>query len=381
MSLRKINSQLRELSLLVRKKCLYSRDLLNEEELTNLEEIITESRKLADDKGAELEFKKKRFRILERNASKLLPKVSQPTAWVENLEVVFVAIVIALALRTFILQPFKIPSDSMKPTLFGIYTEVQEEAPNPISHAIDFVFYGATFHQVVVEEPGRLDPSSIRMESMGFPPINVTKFRIGPREYSLWASIEQVLDGTNGEVIYDRRIKRLIMKKDRYEKGDTFTRFRAVSGDYIFVNKLAYHFRTPNRGEIFVFTTEGISGLVTPTTQYYIKRCVGVPGDNLRIREPFLEINGEKAQGIVFDRIHSLENGYNGYTYGDVLYGPYLTDEHKSVELIKDSYWAMGDNSPNSSDSRTWGDVPRKNLVGVPVFVAWPISDRWGVPE
>ena len=43
-----------------------------------------------------------------------------------------------------------------------------------------------------------------------------------------------------------------------------------------------------------------------------------------------------------------------------------------------DCYWAMGDNSPNSKDSRYWGGVPRQNLVGRGYFVFWPFTERWG---
>ena len=131
-----------------------------------------------------------------------------------------------------------------------------------------------------------------------------------------------------------------------------------------------------------VFTTEGIRRIEAMLrvqgiegSQYYIKRCVGVGGDSLRIDPPYLYVNGKVIRGKAFDRIYSMANGYSGYTLVD----GYLSSPEDVYKIAKDHFWAMGDNSAHSLDSRYWGAVPRKNLVGAALFVYWPFTKRWGL--
>jgi signal peptidase I len=105
---------------------------------------------------------------------------------------------------------------------------------------------------------------------------------------------------------------------------------------------------------------------------------VGVPGVTLQLAPPYLLSNGAilAQDKEIFNRIYSKENGYSGYTY---LPGArYLIGPDDTQKLSNDQFWAMGDNSPNSSDSRRWGAVPRENLIGTGSFVYWPFGPRWG---
>ena len=144
---------------------------------------------------------------------------------------------------------------------------------------------------------------------------------------------------------------------------------------------MVYHFRKPQRAETFVFTTDRIEGIESGLrlrgiegSQYYIKRCVAIGGDVVEVRPPELWINGEPASALACKKVASKIDGYPGYTFGP-SYLAKLGDEYR---IPGKDYWAMGDNSPNSFDSRGWGAVPAGNLVGKGAFVYWPFTKRWG---
>jgi signal peptidase I len=154
------------------------------------------------------------------------------------------------------------------------------------------------------------------------------------------------------------------------------------------VDKFSYHFRKPARGEVFVFLTEyidipgyGISGPPPmKPSQFYIKRLGGLPGDELRIDAPELFHNGHRAEEPGFVRVMqgSYENPsdeYRGYsnTIGYILRSP-----DSAFRVPAQKYFALGDNSYNSSDSRAWGTVPQENLMGPGLFVYWPFCNVRG---
>jgi signal peptidase I len=126
-------------------------------------------------------------------------------------------------------------------------------------------------------------------------------------------------------------------------------------GDHIYVESLSPSSRVIKRGDVRCFTTKGIKGINLPEgqTQVYIKRVVGLPGDELVIRERQLWING-KPQSEVFTSpvMEYLDTGASGVANLDV---PYV--------VPPDQYFVIGDNTGRSSDSRFWGAVPRQNFT------------------
>jgi len=82
-------------------------------------------------------------------------------------------------------------------------------------------------------------------------------------------------------------------------------------------------------------------------------------------------------------RVESQQDGYDGYQLGgrDYRVADYLARYSNNVTLGKDRYFACGDNQFNSLDSRYWGSVPKKNLVGPAIFVYWPFSRHWGLAK
>ena len=141
--------------------------------------------------------------------------------------------------------------------------------------------------------------------------------------------------------------------------------------------------RLPRRADVFVFKTNNIIGLPPApdgTSQHYIKRLAGLPGDTLRIQAPYLFINGKPAQEPQFKRVESRQDGYTGYTNDrpDLQAMVYLGTPNSTVTVPPHSYFALGDNSANSLDSRYWGFVPEENVVGRGLFVYWPFTKHWG---
>jgi signal peptidase I len=97
------------------------------------------------------------------------------------------------------------------------------------------------------------------------------------------------------------------------------------------------------------------------------------PATQLRIDPPFLYINGKKAEGYGFQRVMSMKDGYRGYGAKGLL-----SDSTKTFTVPSNAYFALGDNSYNSSDSRYWGPVPEQNVVGRGLFVYWPFFPALG---
>ena len=158
-------------------------------------------------------------------------------------------------------------------------------------------------------------------------------------------------------------------------KGDVLARGFVDTGDQVLVNKFSYHFRMPNRGEVFVFTTNGIKPILERSngqSQHYIKRLTAVPGDSYEVRPPELYVNGERATSPGVVRVMERQDGYPGYSMRQ-------DGDYNKGSLAAKEYLAMGDNSPNSWDSRAWGAVPEKNLVGPALFVYWPFGAHWGL--
>ena len=125
-----------------------------------------------------------------------------------------------------------------------------------------------------------------------------------------------------------------------------------VPGERVLVAKFYYHITEPQRGDIVVFRYP------IDKRKNLIKRVIGLPGEKIKIANGMVYINGEPLQGEKFGR-----------TYYDV--GFYGEGERTVPE---DSYFVLGDNSQNSDDSRFWGYVPRKNILGRAFIIYWPLT-------
>ena len=159
-------------------------------------------------------------------------------------------------------------------------------------------------------------------------------------------------------------------------------------GDFILVNKFSYGLRLPVLNKKFIPISEPSRGDVIvfrypedPSIDY-IKRVVGVPGDEVAYYNKVLYINGKPAKQqaeedimIDFFQYKQLEEEYDGVKH-KILVNKMLPAADFVVTVPEGKYFAMGDNRDNSRDSRVWGYVPEENLVGK-AFLVW-MSWRWG---
>src|SRR5581483_7908516 len=296
---------------------------------------------------------------LDKTLHRLTP-VTWESHWRENCEVILVAIVVAVGIRSYFLQPFKIPTGSMQPTLNGIigYPSTAP-APNILRQIGEFILLGRNYINVVSREDDQL--LEIQPKKMFFF-FTLSQLICQRQKYLVYAPPETLSHDFN---LFPGRI---------FHRGEIIARGAIDTGDQVFVDKFSYNFVKPNRSDVFVFRTSHILGIPDPS-QFYIKRLAGLPGDTLRIDPPFLYVNGKKAEGCGFARVMSMKPPYRGYAPGR----EYLSKPDRTFTVPWDGYFALGDNSYNSYDSRYWGAVPEANLVGRGLLVYWPFARHWGL--
>jgi signal peptidase I len=134
-------------------------------------------------------------------------------------------------------------------------------------------------------------------------------------------------------------------------------------GDQFVMEGLTFLARKPRRGDIVVMKTDGIA--VLPPGGVYIKRVVGEPGDRLRLSQGTLYVNESPV---------TLQNEAGAIRYLSVRGERFLTSIGDLVTVPENHYFLVGDNSADSADSRIWGSVPAKNIMGRVAFRYWPVA-------
>jgi signal peptidase I len=345
--------------------------------------------------------------------------------WRENVEVLLVALAVAMGIRTFFLQPFKIPTGSMQPTLFGVtakpnYTQLWEAIrmgqedraksefekdsqiqkdlviPTGWQRVMEW-FQGNSYIHFVA-------PTDGAVESVGpvtrFLIFNIKQsFVFAGEEHTLWFPPDfGEAPGNLTPLVY----RAGLLHGRVFHKGDDVIKLRMTTGDHLFVDRLTYNFRKPNRGDTIVFETAGIPQEMRerwgiPEDEFYIKRLVGLPGERVQIGDDrHLRINGQRLDAGTphFENVYGFdpklpprESEWSGHVNGTVaqeykmnnLGGvPFFPDENTTYDVPSDSCLPMGDNTCNSLDSRFWGAIPEKYVIGKSFFVYWPITTRFG---
>lgn len=380
----------------------YKRDLLKPDRIDEIESRRTdliEAIKTGD--KAKVEEASKQLRATCEHA---LPHFPRQSAWEENVEVMFVALVVALGLRAYVIQPFRIPTGSMQPTLNGITIENDQgpdfKKPWLGKQAWDLVMRGRSYRNIVAKSD--MYPVSQPIDASWFL-FTRTKVKFSNGEVISFPAAA----GETASIFEDRT---KVLPNGRhptktFQKGDPILRGWVDTGDLVLVDKVSYHFRKPKRGEVFVFDTRGIPTERRDPNQpklggqeggtHYIKRLCGVPGDTLEIRSPNLWVNGKIAREPGIQKVIRSEGPYagkhgerNGYILADPLASGYalpLQRVGSSFRLRAEAapglreYAALGDNTANSLDSRYWGSVKEFNLAGPALFSLWPFTTgHWG---
>jgi len=364
--------------------------------------------------------------VLRRVGGSIYPKTSLS----ENVDFFLVAAIVILGIRTYFVQPFKIPTNSMWPTYYGMTAEnIPPGAPAPgwAERLWRFGAYGAQRREAIAPRSGEVSaqyvldaenrpttylaytmktgrkwlviptqvreytfyvdgaPASVQVpeDFDGFDAVAMETFfgneqgyyqhlaavaRAGPLEASLF----KVNDDPDG---YHRVVTLPLGRTVR--AGDPVLRFDLLTGDQLFVDRMSYHFMRPKVGQGFVFRTGHIPGI--PVDEYYIKRLVGVPGDVMEIKQPRLYRNGQPITGSTTFELNGRRVGlYRGYFNGDALMGARYLGRGQTLTVPPHAFFALGDNSFNSADGRYWGFVPAADVVGQPLFVYYPFTRRWG---
>ena len=369
---------LKEADLLARnaRKLLHRRrDLLTEEQFNDYSSQIAELEKTArDGQGTDAKQVEAMIERIDKNFSKVQP-AQQDAGLRENCEVLLVALVLAIGIRAYFLQPFKIPTGSMQPTLNGIVAvdvKPQEKLPGFFSRAFQYFWLGRTYADAVSAQDDRI--TALEPVKHLFV-LNYTRIACASgRHYDVYVPREKMSTGERPD-FFDIYVGRTL------KAGEPIVHGYVDAGDQVFVDKFTYNFRRPRAEDVFVFSTAGITGTrrsdMDPNirSEYYIKRLAGLPNDTLRIAHPQLFINGSLAKGRYFERVMKAQDGYRGYSN---TIDPYLMSPSETFTVPAESYFALGDNSYNSSDSRHWGVVPARNVVGRGLFVYYPFTWHWG---
>jgi signal peptidase I len=124
--------------------------------------------------------------------------------------------------------------------------------------------------------------------------------------------------------------------------------------DRVLANRLLFHFKDPERGDVIVFNTPPAAEERCGAGGTFVKRLVVLPGETWRMENGFVYVNGRRL----------AEPYVQGPRRG--------SDTRSSRRVPPDHYVMLGDNRIQSCDSRVWGPVPRKNLIGNVFAVYWP---------
>jgi signal peptidase I len=357
--------------------------------------------------------------------------------WRENVEVLLVAIAVAMAIRTFFLQPFKIPTGSMQPTLYGVTSvpdfsrigfnaddraKIQAQISEQVQQKNNLTiptgwkriqdwFEGISYVHVVADADGELQAIKPPVRFLIFN-INQTLV-IGGHAQTFWFPPDYGELSLDARAGYGLRLptgQRVnLFEGHVFHKGEDVIKMKVSAGDHLFVDRLSYNFRKPQRGEIIVFATAGIPedrrdiyGVLGD--QFYIKRLVGLSGETLSLVQDHAVVGSPQsgADGVPVGRLvvngqplsASIPHFENVYSYSGALpetrtlryqenqyYGHamiYELSPGRTFSMATNHLFVMGDNTLCSLDSRFWGDFPSDSVIGKSFFVYWPITRRFG---
>ncbi|MCQ2392258.1 MAG: signal peptidase I [Kiritimatiellae bacterium] len=310
----------------------------------------------------------------------------------EWLDILVVSISVAMAFRAYFYEPFNIPTGSMQPTLYGNYSKRCTPAQATFwdkgpQKWLKWALSGEMYYCFTAPFTGQL----------GFQPTNTGHYDMRVFDRATGAMSKpmlvptDVLRDSGGDAPVAGEIPALpngLRPGEVVRAGQVLWSGYVVTGDFLFVNRWLWNFRHPRRGDVMIFNTTGIEGLAQGT--HYIKRMTGTPGETLMMKDDRLYVDGQMPMEP--RRVAQIQNREKGEThmYPYAGYRPSGASEYDKpgrtlakagdvVKLAADEYYACGDNSPNSYDSRYWGPVPARKLVGIAGGVFWPIiNPRWG---
>jgi signal peptidase I len=398
----------KEILRLAQKALAYRRDLLSQDEVDQLETASVELNQTLKIKSVPSDELEKKAKAVDEALQKSGGMYYHKKGWVENVEMLLVAAIVVIGIRSFFLQPFIIPTNSMYPSFYGMQPHVYEDdesVPNFAEQSVDKILLGASHYRVEAEASGHLylllhNGRTWRQKTSSFPdgkffvfPTSVSEyvFEIGGMQHSLripleFASQMDVLLARKFAGIDDlgalHRIvpqvgfqgPRIKLSDRTFKKGEIALAFDVLLGDALFVDRFTYNFVKPKAGDPAVFRTGTIdafnSELGTPVQEinenkYYIKRLVAQPGDELEMRVP----------PQIFTNGTNLVKGVPGVLYrnGKPIDGNYAFEQNRlrTEGLAKDPKAESDNGYPGYRvgglmSNRRVLKVPTKNSPGNP---------------
>ena len=125
------------------------------------------------------------------------------------------------------------------------------------------------------------------------------------------------------------------------------------NGEYLIVDELSYHLGDPERLDVIIFRYP------RNPSEFFIKRIIGLPGERVQITGGNITITTAAGEELQLEEPYIVNRGNGG---------------RLDVTLSDAEYFVLGDNRPESSDSRVWGELPRENIVGRALVRLLPVS-------
>ena len=390
----------REILRLGEKALAYRRDILTEDQEKKLQVSVSELTGVLKSKPVLISELEQKAEELDNQLKESGGLYYHKKGWVENVEMLMVAAIVVIGIRSFFLQPFIIPTNSMYPSFFGMQPNLYSDAtevPNIMERGLDKILLGASHYKLELENSGNLylllqNGGSFRFANATFPdgrfflfPKTVKEyvFEIGgkeqilqvPAEFDFDTLIAQKFAGIESLrdlpliVAQDQGFtgNRLKLSEKNFKKGDLAIAFDILLGDALFVDRMTYNFVKPKAGDPAVFRTGTIDDfnrqINTPVKsligedKYYIKRLVGEPGDQLQMIVP----------DNIFTNGTDVRKGTPGIMYrnGQVLSGNIAFEENNKrvQELAKNP---NADNPLKYPGYRAEGLLTNKEVITVP---------------
>ena len=286
---RKLRKRHKELRVTVRELLAFDDDILTDADKEAYQALQAEIKQTSKTDARSIE-------ILEKKLDKLHNRKDFRFVMRNFLDVLAVALAVAFGIRGLFLQPFKIPTSSMQPTLFGIhYVDEKESAPYTGFMTKLFRPLGSSRAKIQATEESVYQEGGI-MENRSL--LKALCSVLTPSEFYLAAT--RVIVGSEWHTLPGHDVVNNIyryMDNDpqnrTFAKGETVMDGWVSSGDHLFVDRISLHYRPLKRGEIFIFNTENLRTLydgLPLAGYYYIKRIAGIGGDTLKVVDNILYI-------------------------------------------------------------------------------------------
>ena len=423
--MKKLRKQSKELISLAQKVIAYRKDLLPVQAQQQISQATDQLATAIREQGSSAEQIEAQHQALGRLLQEHGGMLYGKGFFGSLVEDLLVAVIVIIGIRSFFFQPFIIPTNSMYPTYSGMNSIVYaaDEAPSAAMRLLNKVRLGSSHYAVKASQAGTVEipffshaPNSldnrIRSQQGGLVRYQIVAARkwfgllpTQKRAYTLYIDGQAVqlqvpLDFNLDDVIRRRffpdapnladalhnlhrsgalnlaQSKPLLRTDQTVAAGQPVLAFDITLGDALFVDRLSYHFKRPQVGDPFVFRTRNIPGIEGGVDKYYIKRIGGAGGESIEIKEGAIYADGKLRDEVpAFVKNANKEGDYEGYLNLKLL------AKGQELHLPEDKFIALGDNSDNSLDSRSWGFVPDRSVIGKAIFIYYPFTPRWGVAE